>query len=80
MSIRSAASTLYYKPHLIQSFTGCGSGPAQHCTQWNSMEMEIKHLLQLKSNASMNYLRNLAVTSRRHNTAIADAREIPNYL
>jgi hypothetical protein len=32
--------------------------------------MEIKYLLRWKSNAFMTYLRNLAVTSRRHNIVI----------
>ena len=43
-------------------------------------EMEIKFLLRWKSNAFMTYLRNLAVTSRRHNKAMNDVSEIPNFL
>ena len=43
-------------------------------------EMEIKSLLRWKSNAFMTYLRNLAVTSRRHNIAMNDANEIPNFV
>ena len=43
-------------------------------------EMEIKHLLCWKSDVFMTYLRNLAVTSRRHNTALSDASCIPNFL
>jgi hypothetical protein len=53
------------------------------CTTLYAMgfhEMEIKHLLRWKSNAFMTYLRNLAVTSRRHNDAVADASCIPNFL
>ena len=53
------------------------------CTTLYAMgfhEMEIKHLLRWKSNAFMTYLRNLAVTSRRHNEAIHDASCIPNFL
>ena len=42
-------------------------------------EMEIKYLLRWKSNAFMQYLRNLAVTSsRRHNLAINETSEVPN--
>jgi hypothetical protein len=37
-------------------------------------EMEIKYLLQWKSNAFVTYLRNLAVTSRRHNNALNKTR------
>ena len=40
-------------------------------------EMEIKFLLRWKSNAFMTYLRNLAVTSRRHNDALNDISENP---
>jgi hypothetical protein len=53
------------------------------CTTLYAMgfhEMEIKHLLRWKSNAFMTYLRNLAVTSRRHNEALNDASCIPNFL
>jgi hypothetical protein len=53
------------------------------CTTLYAMgfhEMEIKHLLRWKSNAFMTYLRNLAVTSRRHNDAMHDASCIPNFL
>ena len=53
------------------------------CTTLYAMgfhEMEIKHLLRWKSDAFMTYLRNLAVTSRRHNAAISDASSIPNFL
>ena len=53
------------------------------CTTLYAMgfhEMEIKHLLRWKSNAFMTYLRNLAVTSRRHNDALSDASSIPNFL
>jgi hypothetical protein len=53
------------------------------CTTLYAMgfqEMEIKHLLRWKSDAFMTYLRNLAVTSRRHNTALSDASCIPNFL
>lgn len=53
------------------------------CTTLYAMgfhEMEIKHLLRWKSNAFMTYLRNLAVTSRRHNDALHDASCIPNFL
>ena len=53
------------------------------CTTLYAMgfsEMEIKHLLRWKSNAFMTYLRNLAVTSRRHNEALNDASLIPNFL
>ena len=53
------------------------------CTTLYAMgfsEMEIKHLLRWKSNAFMTYLRNLAVTSRRHNDALNDASLIPNFL
>ena len=53
------------------------------CTTLYAMgfhEMEIKHLLRWKSNAFMTYLRNLAVTSRRHNDAMHDASCIPTFL
>lgn len=53
------------------------------CTTLYTMgfhEKEIKHLLRWKSNAFMPYLRNLAITSRRHNTAIEDTSAIPNFL
>lgn len=43
-------------------------------------EMEIKYLLRWKSSAFMTYLRNLAVTSRRHNIAINEASKIPNFV
>ena len=43
-------------------------------------EMEIKYLLRWKSDAFMTYLRNLAVTSRRQNTAINRTSEIPNFV
>ena len=43
-------------------------------------EMEIKYLLRWKSNAFMTYLRNLAVTSRRHNIAMNETSEIPNFV
>ena len=43
-------------------------------------EMEIKYLLRWKSNAFMAYLRNLAVTSRRHNIAMNETSEIPNFV
>ena len=42
--------------------------------------MEIKFLLRWKSDAFMTYLRNLAVTSRRHNTAVNEISEMPNFL
>ena len=42
-------------------------------------EMEIKFLLRWKSNAFMTYLHNLAVTSRRHNTALNDISVMPNF-
>ena len=43
-------------------------------------EMEIKYLLRWKSSAFMQYLRNLAVTSRRHNAAINETSEVPNFV
>ena len=43
-------------------------------------EMEIKFLLRWKSNAFMTYLRNLAITSRRHNAALNDISQIPNFV
>ena len=43
-------------------------------------DTEIKHLLRWKSDAFMSYLRNLAVTSRRQNTAVNDGSEIPNFV
>ena len=43
-------------------------------------EMEIKYLLRWKSTAFMTYLRNLAVTSRRHNVAMNDTSTIPNFV
>ena len=44
-------------------------------------EMEIEYLLQWKSNAFMTYVRNLAITPRRHNVAMNDAKnEIPNFV
>ena len=43
-------------------------------------EMEIKFLLRWKSNAFMTYLRNLAITSRRHNAALNDISRIPNFV
>ena len=43
-------------------------------------EMEIKFLLRWKSGAFMTYLRNLAVTSRRHNLAMNETSEIPNFV
>ena len=52
------------------------------CTTLYAMgfhEMEIKHLLQWKSNAFMTYLCNLAVTSRHHNNVLASASCIPNF-
>ena len=42
--------------------------------------MEIKFLLRWKSDAFMTYLRNIAVTSRRHNTALNETDEMPNFL
>jgi hypothetical protein len=53
------------------------------CTTLYAMgfsEMEIKHLLRWKSNAFMTYLRDLAITSQRHNEAMSDATLIPNFL
>ena len=53
------------------------------CTTLYAMgfhERKIKHLLRWKSNTFMTYLRNLAVTSRRHNDALSDASCIPNFL
>lgn len=43
-------------------------------------EMEIKFLLRWKSGAFMTYLRNLAVTSRRHNVAMNATDAIPNFV
>jgi hypothetical protein len=43
-------------------------------------DTEIMFLLHWKSDAFMSYLRNLAVTSRRQNTAVNDGSEIPNFV
>ena len=43
-------------------------------------EMEFKFLLRWKSNTFMTYLRNLAITSRRHNAALNDISQIPNFV
>jgi hypothetical protein len=43
-------------------------------------KMEIKYLLRWKSNAFMQYLRNLAVTSRRHNLAIKETSKVPKFV
>ena len=42
-------------------------------------EMEIKHLLRWKSDVFLTYLRNLAITLRRHNEALTDASCIYNF-
>ena len=43
-------------------------------------QIEIKFLLRWKSDAFMTYLRNLAVTSRRHNEALNEVAKTPNFL
>jgi hypothetical protein len=40
---------------------------------------EIKFLLRWKSEAFMDYLRNLAITAERQNTAVADADDMPEF-
>ena len=85
--IRAAAATLFqldpiknkaqlalWSSHLLR-VGACSTLYSQGFT-----EMEIKYLLRWKSNAFMTYLRNLAVTSRRHNIAMNDANEIPNFV
>jgi hypothetical protein len=87
VSIRTAAAKLYNLHPVTNKkelqMWSSHSLRVGACTTLYAMgfhEMEIKHLLRWKSNAFMTYLRNLAVTSRRHNTAIEDASEIPNFL
>jgi hypothetical protein len=86
-SIRAAATKLYNLDPIANKkelqMWSSHSLRVGACTTLYAMgfhEMEIKHLLRWKSNAFMTYLRNLAVTSRRHNTAIEDASAIPNFL
>ena len=59
---------------------GACSTTLYSCNSQGFTEMEIKYLLRWKSNTFMTYLRNLAVTSRRHNIAMNDANEIPNFV
>jgi len=87
VSIRSAASKLYNLDPVTNKkelqMWSSHSLRVGACTTLYAMgfhEMEIKHLLRWKSDAFMTYLRNLAVTSRRPNTAIEDASAIPNFL
>lgn len=87
VSIRSAASKLYNLDPVTNKkelqMWSSHSLRVGACTTLYAMgfhEMEIKHLLRWKSDAFMTYLRNLAVTSRRHNAAIEDASAIPNFL
>jgi hypothetical protein len=87
VSIRSAASKLYNLDPVANKkelqMWSSHSLRVGACTTLYAMgfhDTEIKHLLRWKSDAFMTYLRNLAVTSRRHNTAIEDASAIPNFL
>ena len=85
-SIRAAASKLYSLDPVLHrqelqlwsshSFR-VGACATLYSNGFN--EMEIKFLLRWKSNAFMTYLRNLAVTSRRHNTAMNDISVMPNF-
>jgi hypothetical protein len=43
-------------------------------------KMEIKYLLRWTSNVCMTYLRNLAVTSRRHNIAMNETSVVSNFV
>jgi hypothetical protein len=56
-----------------------GSCATLYSKGFSEMEM-IKYLLCWKSDACMQYLRKLAVTSRRHNTAINETSEVPNFV
>jgi hypothetical protein len=85
--IRAAAATLFQldpiKNKAQLALWSSHSLRVGACTTLYSQgfaEMEIKYLLRWKSNAFMTYLRNLAVTSRRHNIAMNDANEIPNFV
>jgi hypothetical protein len=86
--MRQAASELFNLQHPTKNKTELqmwSSHPLRvgACTTLYAMgfqEMEIKHLLRWKSDTFMTYLCNLAVTSRRHNTALSDASCIPNFL
>jgi hypothetical protein len=85
--IRRAAATLYnldpVKHRAQLALWSSHSLRVGACTTLYSQgfsEMEIKYLLRWKSNAFMTYLRNLAVTSRRHNAALNDASTIPNFV
>ncbi|KAI2505986.1 hypothetical protein MHU86_8486 [Fragilaria crotonensis] len=85
--IRRAAATLYnldpIKHRAQLALWSSHSLRVGACTTLYSQgfsEMEIKYLLRWKSNAFMTYLRNLAVTSRRHNVAMNETSTIPNFV
>ena len=85
--IRQAAATLYkldpVKDRAHLSLFSSHSLRVGACTTLYSQgfsRMEIKFLLRWKSDAFMTYLRNLAVTSRRHNETINIVSDIPNFV
>jgi hypothetical protein len=85
--IRRAAATLY-KLDLVKNRAQLALWSSHSlrvgaCTTLYSQgfsEMETKYLLRWKSNAFMTYLRNLAVTSRRHNLAMNETSAMPNFV
>ena len=84
-SLRAAASTLFNLHPIVnkrelQLWSAHSLRVGACATLYSNgfTEMEIKFLLRWKSNAFMTYLRNLAVTSRRHNAAMNDVRVMPN--
>ena len=85
--IRRAAATLYNldpAKHRAQlALWSSHSLRVGACTILYSQgfsKMEIKYLLRWKSNAFMTYLRNLAVTSRRHTIAMNETSAVPNFV
>ena len=59
----------------VTEWAGAGAGAVGGC-----LSVAVKHSLRRKSDAFLTYLHNLAVTSRQHNEALADASFIPNFL
>ena len=85
--IRRAAATLYkldpikHRDQLmLWSIHSLRVGACTLLYSQGFSEMEIKFLLRWKSGAFRTYLRNLAVTSRRHNLAMNETSEIPNFV
>jgi hypothetical protein len=85
--LRRAAATLYnldpVKHRAQLALWSSHSLRVGACTLLYSQgfsETEIKFLLRWKSNAFMTYLRNLAVTCRRHNVAMNETSAIPNFV